>query len=403
MVGKRVGAIAAFALAASVVACGDEGGPAPFERAGKNGKGGADNGSIVIGPDGVPIGPDGEPIPPKIDGKYEISTEIDLTTAGLLPEVANDTLKALSNFREKPSQTLVDLMDAADVPIVPKVINAIPSAIRSFFLGYIDDYVFQALYDKVPVTQQITGVLDDLASIVTQFELVTTLDLPQGDAIGDSKATHTITGIGWQWDGKRKVIRAPELVSQLVEQRVDANAVLLEKLSSELESGRLKLGDHTFSVPVGSFAVYAADELAKDRFGAADLRDAIGKIVDCEALAENVSNRCIDPIGPGKVCVGHKDEIKNLCTIGLDLLVGVVKGSIQKLDIPVLQLKEGIAQLWDAPTPDGPLDATIDRIDKGFWTAFFKVDGEDKPVVATFTGRRVGDTANPSRPSGDPN
>jgi hypothetical protein len=400
MVGKRFGVFAAFALAASVVACGDEGGgPAPFERGGPSAGGNGGGGSIVIGPDGVPVGPDGEPIPPKLDGKYELSTEIDFTTAGLLPENVNDALKALSNFREKPSQTLVGLMDAANVPIVPNVINAIPSPIRSFFLGYIDDYVFKAVYDKVPVTQRITGVLDDLASIVTRFELVTMLDLPQGDAIGDSEAKHSITGVAWRWDGNRRVINAPDLVSQLVEQQVDANAVLLEKLSPKLESGRLKLGDHTFSVPIGSFAVYAADEMAKDKLGAADLRDAIGKIVDCEKLADNVANRCIDPVGPGKVCVGHKNEVKQFCTVGLDLLVGAVKGAIKQLDIPVLQLKEGVAQMWDAPMPDGPLDATIDRIEKGFWTAFIKLSSEDKPVVATFTGRRVGDTANPSRPS----
>lgn len=401
---KRLGAVAAFALAGAVVACGDEAGsPAPFgdpngARAGETASNGRGKGGVTIGPDGVPVGPDGKPVRPKLDGKYELSSRFDMTTAGLLPEVMSDTLRALSSFREKPSQTIVDLLDVANVPLVPTVINAIPGPIRNFVLGYIDDHVFKALYDAVPVTQRITGLLDDLASIVTKFEIVTALDLPQGDAIGDFKATHTISGVGYEWDAKHHVISAPELLSQLAEQRVDGNAVALDKLSPELESGRLKLGDHTFSVPIGSFAVYAADELAKDKFGAADLRAAIGSVVDCEKLAEDVSNRCIDPIGPGKICVGHKSEIQQICTTGLDLLVGTLRSAIKQLDLPVLRLKDGVAQMWDAPTPDGALDATIDRIDHGFWTAMMKVTREERPVLATFTGRRIGDTSQPSRP-----
>jgi len=398
---ERLGAVAAFvfaAAAAAVVACGADAGPAPFEQAkGEGANAPGAGGAITIGPDGLPVGPDGKPVPPKLDGVYELSSELDLTTAGLLPDVMNDTLKALSSFREKPSQTIVDLMDAANVPLVSNVLNVIPGAIRGLVLGYIDDHVFKALYDKAPVTERLTGVLDDLASIVTRFELVTKLDLPQGDSVGDTSAHHTITGVGYHWDEKRHVITAPDLVSKLVEQRVKANAVTLEKRSVDLETGRLKLGDHTFSVPIGSFAVYAADELAKDKFGAATLRDAMGKVVDCEALADSVSKRCINPPGPGQVCVGHKEQIEQVCTTGLDLLVIALQTAIRKLDIPVLALKDGVAQMWDAPAEGAPLDATIDRIDHGFWTAAITVTNEDKPVVATFTGRRIGETAVPSR------
>jgi hypothetical protein len=400
--GKRLGAVAAFLLAGAVVACGDDSSQSPDSANGGNGPNGSgtpnENG-VIIGPDGQPLGPDGKPLAPKLDGKYELYSELDLTSAGLLPEVMNDTLKALSNFKEHPSQTIVDLADAANVPVVPTVINAIPGPIRGLVLGYIDEHVFKALYEAVPVTQKLTGLLDDLASIITRFELVTTLDVPQGDAIGDLKAKHTISGVGYHWSDKRHVINAPELLAKLVEQKVDGNAVTLEKRSAELETGRLKIGDHTFNVPVGTFTVYAADELAKEKFGVPNLRGALGKFVDCEKLAQDVSTRCIDPIGPGKICVDHKSEIKNLCTIGLDLVVGAIVGQIKRLDIPVLNFKDGVAQMWDAPTEGGPLDATIDRIDHGFWTAMIKVTKTDKPVVATFTGKRVGDTSDPSGPS----
>lgn len=406
MPAKKLGLVAALILAASsVVACGSDDGSLPGDppsgsgaNGGANGGAGGANG-VQIGPDGMPVGPDGKPLAPKLDGRYEVSSEFDLTQAGLLPEVMNETLKALSNFKEHPSQTIVDLADAANLPVVPTAINAIPGPIRGLVLGYIDDHVFKALYDAVPVTQRLTSILDDLASLVTQFELVTTLDLPMPNATGDATAKHTIAGVGYHWDDKRHVISSPELLQSLVEQNVKANAVLLEKRTPELETGRLTLGDHTFSVPVGTFTVYAADQLAKEKFKANDLRDAIGKVVDCEKLADDVSKRCIDPIGPGKVCVDHKAEIKSICTVGLDLIVGAVKGAIKTLDIPVLQMKDGLAQMWDAKTPGGALDATIDRIDHGFWTSEITIGKNHKPMISTFVGTRTGDTRDPSGPT----
>jgi hypothetical protein len=400
--GKRLGAVASLVLATSIVACGggDSSDPGPLEPgAGPNG--GGENG-VTIGPDGVPVGPDGKPLSPRLDGKYEIANTFDLTTAGVFPNVVNDTLKALSNFREKPTATIADLADAANVPIVSTVLDIVPGPIKGFVFGWIDEHVFKALYQNVPVTKQLTGMLDDLASLATRFELVSNLDLPSVDAKGNVRAKHTMTGVAYHWSEQRHVITAPELVSKLTEQPVDANAVALEMRSKDLESGRLVLRDHKFSVPVGSFAVYAADALAKDKFGAKNLRDAIGKVVNCKAIADDVANRCIDPIGPGKVCVGHSKEIENFCTMGLDILVGTLQTNLKKLDLPLLRLKEGSAQMWDAPVEGGPLDANVDRLDKGFWTAAVLVGKEEKTILASFTGKRVGESSSPSAKPGAP-
>jgi hypothetical protein len=375
--------------AGSVVACGgdDELVDVAKPTAGEKSKAGPDQ-MTGVNEDGVPIGPDGLPLKPQLHGTYELANKFDLTTTGILPEVVNTTLKALSDFREKPSSTLVQLLDAANIPVVDTVINVIPAGIRDFFLGYVDDFVFTALYEKVPVAKHITGMLDDLASIMTEFELVTTLELPEGDAIGDARAKHTIRGVAYDWSEKRHVVSAPELVANLAAQPADTNMAALEKLHPEIETARLSIKDHTFKVPIGSFAVYAADLLAKDKFGKADLRDAIGSFVNCPALSQTVASRCIS-VGSAKVCVGHATEIENMCTLGLDVLVGVLIGQIKDLDIPFLQLKDGTAKMWDAPAPGQPLDAIVSRIDTGHWTASVKVGGEDKPVLATFTGRRL--------------
>lgn len=398
--GKTLRLIPAVMIAFAAVACGspDDGAPPDPTADGVNGSGSSEGANgVKLGPDGMPVGPDGKPLAPKLDGKYELSNYFDLTSAGVFPDAANDTLKALSNFKEHPSQTMVDLLDAAKVPVVPTVLNAIPSFIRDQVLGYIDDHIIKSLYGKVPFAQNLTGMLDDMASITTKFELVTNLDLPVGDSIGTSQATHTFAGVAYNWSNKRNVINAPDVLKDLEKQSVEANAVSLEKRSPLLESARLKIGDHRFNVPIGSFAVLAIDKLVKDKLGANNLRDAIGKVIDCAAVADDVSKRCIDPPGPGKICVDHKTEIEGLCNTGLDVLVGVLQGQIKRLDLPLLHMKEGEARMWDAPADKGPLDATIDRIDHGYWTATVNVGKTEKTILATFIGHRIGDVAAPSR------
>jgi hypothetical protein len=393
-------AIPVVLIAFVVAACGtDDGAPDPMSADGNRADGPTTDqpNGVKLGPDGLPVGPDGKPLAPKLDGVYELSSYFDLTSTGVFPDVANDTLQALSNFKEHPSQTMVDLLAAAKVPVVPDLLNAVPSFIRDKVLGYVDDHVIKSFYKTVPFAKNLTGMLDDLASITTKFELVTTLDLPQGNAIGDVQASHTFKGVAYNWSDKRNVINAPDVLKSLEKQRVTANAVALEKRSPELETARLGLGDHAFNVPIGSFALLAANKVMQDKLGAADLRDALGKVVDCAALAADVANRCIDPIGPGKICVGHETELENLCTLGLDVLVGVIQGQIKRLDLPLLHMKDGSAQMWDAATPKGPLDATIDRIDHGYWTATVHVGSEDKTILATFVGHRTGDVAAPSR------
>lgn len=374
--GRSFAAGLAVLLAASVVACGDAGG-ASSDPSGNSPE----------------LDANGQPLVTRLDGTYELASQIDLTTTGLLPDVANDSLRALSSFREKPSQTIVDLAVAANVPVVANVLGLVPGALKDLVLGYIDDHVFSALYEGAPITEKITGLADDLASVATKFELVTRLDVPAGDEIGNAKATHSVKGIAWTFKKDRHVVDAPELVAKIgTVPGVPTNAVALDKRSPKLETGRLEVSKHAFKLPLGAFAVKGADLLAQSTLGAKDLRDALGKLVDCNKLANDVAGRCIDPIGPGKVCVGHASDIEKLCVTGLDLVVKSVQGGLSKLDIPLLSFDEGDAKMWDAPADGGALDGIIDRLDDGYWIA--QVKGGSK-MAYPFHGARVGDAAKP--------
>jgi hypothetical protein len=392
---KLARASAVFSVLA-LVACGggDDGGAAGSDPNQANGGPGGANGGVTIGPDGLPVGPDGKPIPPKLDGRYELHSEIDLTTTGVFPDQVNAILTDLSKFKEHPTEAMVDLLNAAHVPVVSDVLNVIPSLIRDQVFNFMDDHLVKALYQNVPFAQHVTAMLDDLGSLATKFQVVSSLDVPPVDAMGNAQGTHVATGIGFFWDEKIHVIDAPSALVQFESRSVKVNAVPLDRRNPELETGRLDIEDHTFTIPIGSFAVFAADKLAQDKLGAKDLRDGIGKFVDCHALGQAVANECIGA-GPAKVCVGHSSDIEKLCTSGLDILVSTLKDGIKKLDIPALHLMSGTAKMWDAPADKGPMDAVVDRIDNGFWTA--GLGREDTSAILTFTGKRVGEHGSATR------
>lgn len=372
-------AFLALALVSTGVGCGSEGDD-PAEDLTKS----AD--SNISGD--VPRGADGKPLPVVLDGQYELATPIDLTSIGVLPNEVSGALSSLSNFKEKPSQTIVDLMASANVPAAD-FLNSIPGPIRPAVLGYIDDAIFDPVFEGVPVANKLATLLDDVGGIATKSSIVTVLDLPTAKDNGDTTAKHSVRGLGFAWDGKFTVIDAPaELRSKLGSTSVSANIAPLAERSKDVELGRLQIEKHAFTIPFGTFAVTAMDKLSTDRFGA-DLRGALGKLVDCGKVAEAVSKRCINPPGPGEVCVGHKTEVQALCSKGLDLLVDNAKGAIKKLDV-TMNVNLGVAQMWDGVEADSALDAKADRLDVGFWKATYEAFGKKKEILTTFSGHRVG-------------
>jgi hypothetical protein len=99
--------------------------------------------------------------------------------------------------------------------------------------------------------------------------------------------------------------------------------------------------------------------------------------------------------------VGHETEIRNVCNAGLDQIVKEVRGRVSAIDLKLVHFKSGEAKMWDAPSEGARLDGKCDRIDGGIWRAGISTGKEEKPVITTFVGKRVGDVEGaPAPPSG---
>jgi hypothetical protein len=295
-----------------------------------------------------------------VTGTYELVTEVDLTAGAVLPDPIASYLGILEGLRDRPADTLILLLDQAGVPLIDDLFAILPDALEDVVTGAIDDYVATSVWENVPVTDELDWILDQADLVLARFDLVTGLELPAGDAAGHSVATHTLRAIRLG----AVELPIPGVPPPLVgESPVDAWVA-----SSPTADAALTLGDHTFGLPYGSYAFAAFEELLHERYGAG-LREALGLVIDCPALAAHVAGRCVYSL-----CVGHEEELLEICEEGLDEAEAQVRERFESIRFDAIRLEHGTAAMRD------------DRIDDGVWTASIDAGMGLRPVPATFSG-----------------
>lgn len=217
------------------------------------------------------------------------------------------------------------------------------------------------LWENVPITGELDWILAQAHVVIASFDLVTGLELPAGDAAGHSVATHTLRAIR---------IGAVELpIPSVPPPLVGETAVDATVTASPDADAALALGDHRFGLPYGSYAFAALEELVRERYGVG-LREALGMIIDCEALASDVAGQCVLSL-----CVGHEDELLAICEQGLDRAAAEVRERLEAIRFDAVRFEEGIASLRD------------DRIEDGVWKAWIDAGSGLREVPATFSGQ----------------
>lgn len=315
-----------------------------------------------------------EPVP-AIDATatFEVVTTFDLPVSALLPEPASQAVGTLSDFRDDPSATLFTILDEAGVPGASELRDAMPGPLEDELDDLINESLESAQVDGTPATDHLDFVLDQTELVLGQFDLVTALTLAHDGAAPDLAATHRVRALRIP-AGSATEIEIPE------DQAVDAVLTLEASPTAQVVEGtELVVGDHAFGLPYGEHAWMALDLAMHEAYGT-DLRGALGEIVDCAGLAASVADECV--FG---VCVGHEEELADLCEQGLDLLVGKLHDEFAALRFDAVRLQSGQATLVDAPAADGRADALAD----GEWQASLDLGQGPREVPASFTGTRM--------------
>ncbi|GAB4558231.1 MAG: hypothetical protein Tsb0020_03030 [Haliangiales bacterium] len=324
------------------------------------------------------------------EGTYELTSRFDVTADALLPTTAYDAVTTLEDFRERPADTMITLLDAAGVPLVRTVMDALPSQLQSQLTGWIDDYIETAVLQDQPAIAVVDEILAVANTTLTQFELVSELEL--GDSPGAEQSApirHQLRALRFPDAGLEQPIAIPALgpfTDAQSQAWIDTGA------DTAAADAHLTVDSHSFGLPYGEYAYQATEAVITQRYGVG-IRALLGDAIDCPALAADVSSRCVL-----ELCVGHEAELEAICEQGLDAVVAELQASFEAYRFDAIALHSGEAEMWDAQpnaTADETAGATIDptagHIDfmhAGQWQASIDAGMGPRELPAAFTGVR---------------
>ena len=316
-------------------------------------------------PYGPGLGDPANPVPQQgaEKGPYQVTTSVDLTVEAVLPPQAELVVQTLRDFSQNPAHTLIDLAGQEGVPAVATLYDALPSVLTDKLEGWINTEVEKVQIGGQPITTwagDFAGVADTAFS---RFSVDSTLD------VEGTTSTHTLTMLDFTPTGVLNVkIPISGLASDILTQHptIDVN-----------EGGQIILGDQAFGLLFGEYAWNAVNAFCTQQLGG-DIRTVLGNAVNCAGIAHTVANKCV--LG---VCVGHEQNLDDICEGGLDAVVNQMHDRFAQLNLEALHYASGTAMLVD---DDG--DGVADRITAGTWDAQLNIGMGLRHTPATFTGTR---------------
>jgi hypothetical protein len=309
-------------------------------------------------------------------GVYEIISTYD-ASAALPPQLA-EALEVLGAVSDEPAGVFLDLLEAADLPIVDQVLEDIP---REELEAMINEFIAEQTYQGEPVTEEIARWAQDLSGIIAGFDVVSQFEMGNPNQAGSTYATHMLAGVAFDLRGERVEFATPEILNQLT----IARDVSCQIGSNEDSSQFIEFGDHGFHLPLGQYAVSALNGVLESTLGYSNTKETLGAFIDCGVLAEEVATRCSSV----DWCSGDQVEVQEFCVQALDEVAAEVERQLAAVDYAELRMAGGRAALVAAAKKDATEPLRYDAFSAGTWKANFDLDGFEIPLAASFVGRYV--------------
>ena len=302
------------------------------------------------------------PVPSKT-GPYSLTNKIDFTVEAILPPQIELVVTTLREMETNPAHALITIADRAGVPAVGALYGAIPGVLKDKLEGWINDEINKVQINGKPIGHYCGQIAQLAEYALTDFAVNSEL------AIEDGMATHRLTALDLTPTGFINVkVPIGGFVGDLLTQTPTIDVA---------EGGSLGFGEQHFGLNYGEYAWQGIELVSMQLFGGT-VRDTLGKAVNCPALANTISNKCV--LG---VCVGHKTELTQICNGGLDAAVDLVHDRLADMRLEALHLASGSARLVDE---DG--DGVGDAIVEGTWEAEMNLGLGLRKAPSTFTGSR---------------
>lgn len=318
----------------------------------------------VSAPGGDATDPEGTPENPvpSNEGPYAVRNTVDFTAEAVLPKPAEVVVATLRTFSTNPGKALVSAADAAGIPALATLYDALPGALTDKFEGWVSDFVKDVKINGKPITEYAADIAELAEYSLTQFTVTSELDLR------GTTAEHRLTGLDLRPAGIEVVMPIDGLAGDILTQ--NPNTLVSE-------GGFVSLDEQHFGLMYGEYAWQGLETASTQLFGQG-IRATLGKAVNCPALANNIADKCVL-----NVCVGHKGLIEDICEGGLDTIVNLAHNAMAANKIEALHLISGSVRLVDDDS-----DGVGDRLVDGTWDAEMNLGLGLRHTPATFEGER---------------
>jgi hypothetical protein len=318
------------------------------------------------------------PDPAALTGTYEVTSQFEVPATVAAPGPLGDSLRLLHELSVNPAGALLDFAATAGVPALGTLRLALPSSIEDQLEGWMNGYLETASVNGRSPHDEIVALDDRIRSILLDWDLRSTLDLPPS-----ASGTHAPIALVFTAGGD------PIIVPVDATAPVTAGIGVTATVSWPAGGGNptVSIGDHAMGIPFGRYALTAVDTMTELAYGAPGIDAALDVIVDCAGLAQSVAGQCVG-VGPAAVCVGHEVELTAICEAGLDEAAAQLEEKILASDYQAIHFVSGTATVEGVAIEVGTGTATASALSSGAWTSTIDLGEEPEAATASFTATR---------------
>lgn len=315
----------------------------------------------------VPTAP--TPAPVALTGTWQVTSQFEVPATVLAPGPLGQSLQLLHQLNENPAGALLDMAELAGAPALDTLRLVLPPEVQDGLEGWMNGYLKATTVDGVSPHARIVELDDRIRSVLLDWDLQSTLDLP-----ASGTGTHAPAALVFSAEGQ------PIVVPVSATAPVTAGIDVVATVSAAAVGGAptVEIGDHFMGVPFGRYAMLGVDAVLAREWGAAGIYEALDAIVDCAALGRSVAAECVD-VKFIEVCVGHASLLEEVCEAGVATAASQLEERILGIDFKAIHFESGAA------TVQGATVAAATALTDGTWTATIDLGQTEEPEEATAT------------------
>jgi hypothetical protein len=308
-----------------------------------------------------PDKPDEQPVPLTAEGRYTITSEMDLATT--MPGRAGTIINYFINATDEPSDPTKFIVDQLIAQLPDGTLKDVATSAAPSVASYLNTKLLEVAPEFVV---RVVDLGDAFGQVAKRFGTIETVEI---DANGHAKKV--IHGVHFEIDQIPMDFALADYNVANIE--VEGMQVTLA------QTGELAFSEHHYAIGYGTMLRIALDKGIVPLFdpSAQNVGDLLKDVVNCEAVGQYV----YDVIGLGSPSTFH-----SACNAGLAATSATLYAQLQRLDDDKLE----ITLAGNARGVDKNRDGKMDEIQNGAWIGELSYASQPAalPPSAKFSGVR---------------